>query len=93
LKIEPCIPRFWREFEIQYRHGKTVYRIRVENPHMINRGVLSIELDGSAQPNDEIALVDDGLSHEVRVVLGEKPALAEPSPTATPETAQQEQTL
>jgi len=93
LKIEPCIPRFWREFEIQYRHGKTVYRIRVENPHMINRGVLSIELDGSAQPNDEIALVDDGLSHEVRVVMGEKPAPAEPSPTATPETAQQEQTL
>ncbi len=93
LKIEPCIPRFWREFEIQYRHGKTAYRIRVENPHMINRGVLSIEIDGEAQPNDEIVLVDDSRSHEVRVVMGEKPAPAEPSPTVTPETAQQEQTL
>jgi cyclic beta-1,2-glucan synthetase len=78
LRIDPCIPRGWREFEITYRRGQTVYRIKVENPHSLCRGVLSVTLDEVVQREDAILLSNDGLNHEVRVVIGEKPAVTEP---------------
>jgi cyclic beta-1,2-glucan synthetase len=91
LRIEPCIPRGWREFEINYRRGSTTYRIKVEHPHSLCRGVASLELDGGVQPGDEVALIDDGRTHEVRVLMGERIAVddAEPerSETAQPEEA------
>ncbi|HEY6230737.1 MAG TPA: glucoamylase family protein [Pyrinomonadaceae bacterium] len=72
LQIDPCVPRWWRDFEITYRRGRATYRIRVENPLGLSRGVASVELDGAVQADDEIPLTDDGNHHEVRVVLGEK---------------------
>jgi cyclic beta-1,2-glucan synthetase len=72
LRIDPCIPRFWHEFEITYRRRKTTYRIKVENPHTLNRGVASVFLDGVEQSGDEIKLDDDGRNHEVRILMGEK---------------------
>ena len=82
LQIDPCVPRWWREFEITYRRGRTTYRIKVENPLAFHRGVAAVELDGTSQTLDEILLVDDGQTHTVRVLLGEKPAKDEPK---TPE--------
>jgi cyclic beta-1,2-glucan synthetase len=70
LRFNPCIPRDWREYEITYRHGKTSYRITVENPGGVSRGVAAVELDGAPQAEFEIKLVDDGREHVVRVVLG-----------------------
>jgi cyclic beta-1,2-glucan synthetase len=78
LRIDPCIPRGWREFEITYRRGKTTYRIKVENPHSLNRGVASVEVNGQTQTSDEIVLVGDERLHEVRVVMGEKPRVEAP---------------
>jgi cyclic beta-1,2-glucan synthetase len=72
LRIDPCIPRWWRDFEITYRRGRTTFRIKVENPHGVSRGVASVEFDGASQADDEIRLADDGQTHNVRVVLGEK---------------------
>ena len=83
LRIDPCIPRFWRDFEITYRRGSTIYRIRVENPHSVSRGVATLELDNRIQPEDEVVLTDDGQVHEVRVVLGEKPAGTKVPPRAS----------
>jgi len=71
LLIEPCIPRSWREFEINYRRGKTLYRIKVENPSSVCRGVAEVLLDGKLLASGEIPLTDDGLTHQVRVTLGE----------------------
>jgi cyclic beta-1,2-glucan synthetase len=90
LRIDPCIPRFWREFEITYRRGRTTYRIKVENPNSINRGVAAVELDRVAQYGDEIVLADDERVHDVRVVLGERVEVKEPEPQSS-ETAQHEQ--
>ncbi|HEY8204734.1 MAG TPA: hypothetical protein VIF81_08415, partial [Pyrinomonadaceae bacterium] len=86
LRMDPCIPRSWREFEITYRRGNTTYRIKVENPHSVSRGIASVELDGQLRSDDEVSLADDGGVHEVRVVLGEKPARAT-SETGTVEDA------
>jgi cyclic beta-1,2-glucan synthetase len=76
LRIEPCIPRSWRGYEINYRRGETRYSIKVENPFGISRGVAEVWLDDVQQPTLEIPLTDDGKTHQVRVVLGER----EPTP-------------
>jgi cyclic beta-1,2-glucan synthetase len=72
LRIEPCIPRGWREFEINYKRGTTLYHIKVENPLSVSRGIAEVWLDDAPLPNNEIPLRDDGQTHRVRIVLGEK---------------------
>jgi cyclic beta-1,2-glucan synthetase len=90
LRIDPCIPRWWREFEITYRRGKTTYHIKVENPHSLCRGVAEVKLDGVTQPDDRVLLSDDGVTHEVRVLMGERISADETEPL-TSETAQPEE--
>jgi cyclic beta-1,2-glucan glucanotransferase len=72
LRIDPCIPRAWRAFEIAFRHHKTRYEISVENHAGVCRGVARLELDGQELPHGStcVTLVDDGVIHRVRVVLG-----------------------
>ncbi len=73
LRIEPCVPRAWREYEITYRHRTARYHIKVENPFGVNRGVVSIEVDGQLIPTGDIPLADDGARHTIRIVMGEPP--------------------
>jgi len=75
LQIDPCVPRWWRDFEITYRRGRAVYRIKVENPLGVSRGVVSIEVDGTVQSS--IELIDDEKTHTIRVVMGEPVATEE----------------
>jgi cyclic beta-1,2-glucan synthetase len=72
LVIDPCIPRAWPGFEIEFRYHSATYKISVENPAGVSRGVVSIEIDGELSATDEsgLALSDDGRTHLVRVVLG-----------------------
>ncbi len=70
LRIDPVIPKTWTGFTIRYRYQQTTYEIAVENPNRISRGVERVELDDAALPDKLIPLVDDKLTHRVRVVLG-----------------------
>jgi cyclic beta-1,2-glucan synthetase len=70
LFVDPCIPRSWPGFALAYRHGAARYRVSVENPSGVCRGVASVELDGRPVEGDGVPLADDGREHEVRVVLG-----------------------
>jgi cyclic beta-1,2-glucan synthetase len=74
LTINPVIPKDWPGFRLRYRFQNTIYRITVENPHHCSRGVTVVELDGVAAADKIVTLRDDALPHEVRVVLGTKPA-------------------
>ncbi len=88
LRVDPCIPRWWHEFEITYRRENTTYRIRVENPHSLCRGIAEVALDGVAQPDHSVLLSKDGLTHEVRIVIGENLKPAGGSDVEREETAQ-----
>jgi cyclic beta-1,2-glucan synthetase len=71
LRIDPCIPRWWKGFEITYRFGGTLYQITVENPTGVCRGVSRVSLDGTLLPGEALVpLSDDGGEHQVVVVLG-----------------------
>ncbi len=60
LLIDPCIPRAWPGFEIDFRYHSARYEIVVQNPQGVSRGVASCELDGEAQPGAAPALAGDG---------------------------------
>ena len=70
LHLDPCIPRAWRGFAISFRYHSARYEIAVENPLGVTRGVSTVALDDQAIDGAGIALVDDGATHHVRVVLG-----------------------
>ena len=73
LLLEPCIPRAWRGYEIDFRYHSARYEIVVENPQGVTGGVASAFLDGQpvAGGGATIPLADDGATHAVRVVLGQ----------------------
>jgi cyclic beta-1,2-glucan synthetase len=70
LYVNPCIPHDWTGFKVDYRFGNTHYRINVENPSGVNRGVQQVLLDGIPLSDGLIPLADDGQLHEVKVVVG-----------------------
>jgi cyclic beta-1,2-glucan synthetase len=70
FELDPCIPTSWPEYAITWRFGRTRYEISVTNPEGRCRGIDAALLDGVAVDPRAIALVDDGRTHEVRVVLG-----------------------
>lgn len=70
LAIDPRIPGDWPGFEFSYRHRATCYRVVVENPDGVEHGARSATLDGRTIDPAAIPLVDDGVDHEIRVVLG-----------------------
>jgi cellobiose phosphorylase len=70
LRLEPCIPTHWKQYEITYRYRSATYHIVVENPQGVERGVKSISIDGQDRPAGAIELIDDQHVHEVRVLMG-----------------------
>jgi len=72
LSINPCIPRAWNGFEITYKYGSSRYRIAVDNPHGVSRGIVQASLDGQeiSRTSCSIKLVDDARYHFGQVTLG-----------------------
>jgi cyclic beta-1,2-glucan synthetase len=72
LVFEPCIPRSWRRYDVQYRHGSTLYEITVTNPFGATTGISHAELDHLTilRPPLRIPLVDDRAAHSIRIVMG-----------------------
>ncbi len=48
LIIDPCIPSGWKEYEMIRERRSAIYRIKVTNPHGVQRGVRSLTLNGRA---------------------------------------------
>lgn len=71
LFMDPCIPSSWSGFELSFQYDSAHYKITVENPGRVSRGVQTIELDGKSISRTEgIPLVKDGAEHLIRIVLG-----------------------
>ena len=78
LYLDPCIPKAWPSFEVILRHGSARYEILVENPDGVGQGIASAQLDEQAileQPV-RLPLADDGLTHRLRVRLGQVPGVS-----------------
>jgi cyclic beta-1,2-glucan synthetase len=71
LSIDPCVPRNWSNFSIAFRYHSALYKIRVENPSCVARGIALTRVDGKLISGKAvIGLLDDGAEHEILVVMG-----------------------
>jgi cyclic beta-1,2-glucan synthetase len=72
LRLDPCVPRAWRDFDIVFQHRTARYEVSIDNHAGVCRGIARLELDDQLQPDDSthLTLVDDGATHRVRVILG-----------------------
>jgi cyclic beta-1,2-glucan synthetase len=69
--VDPCIPSSWPEYQIAWRYLDSRYTITVSNPARRCRGVATATLDGAPVDAAAIPLVNDGLTHDVQIVLGD----------------------
>ena len=70
LRVNPCIPRGWGGYEATVKISGSEYRVVVENPDGVNRGVILVELDGVERTDRAIPLPPNSGAHRVRVVMG-----------------------
>jgi len=70
LRIDPCIPSTWPNYDVTYRTASAEFRIAVENPDGVCRGVRRVEIDGVARQDLLVPLANVTGTHTVRVVLG-----------------------
>jgi cyclic beta-1,2-glucan synthetase len=69
-RLDPCVPHTWANFQIVIRDGGTTYRIEVDNPLHVSRGVARVVFDGEPLREAFVPRRHDGRTHEVRVALG-----------------------
>lgn len=70
LAIDPCIPAGWAGYTVKRRYRGAVYRITVENPHHVEKGIASIAVDGTPITGNVLPPAAPGTEVQVRVVMG-----------------------
>lgn len=68
LKIEPCIPKDWKEYSMQYRYKNNIYNITIKNPNGKNREVTKIILNGKETEN-KIKLEKNGGVYNLEIIM------------------------
>ena len=76
FEMDPCIPSTWKDYTITWRIGTTCYEIEVANPDGYARGIAEATLDGTPVDPRAIPIHDDGATHAVRIMLGDRAAAA-----------------
>lgn len=70
LRIDPCIPASWPEYEVVRPFRGATCRVEVRNPDGVQTGVKEIEVDGEPLDGNVVPVFADGEEHRVRVVMG-----------------------
>lgn len=70
LKIDPCIPHTLSGFDCERTYRGVKYHIHVDNSAQVQKGVVSITVDGKKIEGNIIPFSDDKTSYEVTVILG-----------------------
>ena len=68
LKVEPCIPKEWKEYQIQYKWKESIYNIKIKNPEGKNTGVKKVILNGKEVENN-IKLNDERKIHQIEIIM------------------------
>ena len=71
LRFTPCLPASWSGFTMRYRYRETFYDIEVRQavPGAASPAT-RVTVDGAAQADGCVRLVDDRAAHAVRVDVG-----------------------
>jgi cellobiose phosphorylase len=70
LIIDPCIPRSWKTYTIVRKFRGKVFRMTINNPGGVSKGVKMLKLDGRLVAGTKIPIPNDAMEHVVEVELG-----------------------
>ena len=70
LKVDPCIPSEWKQFEVKREFRGCSYTIMINNEAGVNKGVKKLEVNGEVIGNSIIPHVEGRRTAEVRVWMG-----------------------
>ncbi len=69
LQVDPCIPQNWPGFKVSRQFRGATYKIEVQNPAQISKGVKSLIVDGRPVAGNVVPIFDDGKTHKVVATL------------------------
>ena len=69
LLIDPCLPSHWKSVSMRRTFRGAHFQVTVENPEGRQTGVKSVTLDGSPVEGNLLPVLDDGKTHEVKVMI------------------------
>ena len=70
LTLDPCIPKDWTKYKLEYIFKNTNYSISVQNPDRVNKGIKRLVFDGQEKHDHSVPLVNDGSRHKIEAVMG-----------------------
>jgi cellobiose phosphorylase len=70
LRLDPCIPKAWNGFKAKRVFRGVEYRITVQNPGHVSKGLKSLSVDGKAVAGNLIPLASGKKVVEVLAVMG-----------------------
>jgi cellobiose phosphorylase len=70
LKIDPCIPKDWKEYEVTKKYRGALYKITVKNPNGQTHGVKRLVLNGKELDSTIIPPQAKGTTNIIEVELG-----------------------
>jgi cellobiose phosphorylase len=70
LVIDPCLPAAWDGFQAVRRFRGAVYRVEVQNPDHVCRGLVSLRVDGQPLEGHTVPAFADGREHLIIARMG-----------------------
>ena len=70
LSVDPCIPHDFGDFELTRKFREGTYHIQVRNPKQVEKGVVSLRVDGQEIAGNVIPYVRGKKEYKVEVTLG-----------------------
>ncbi len=70
LRIDPCIPKDWDGFKMTRKFRGATYKIEVQNPSHVSKGVRETWVNGEKMNSNLIPLLEKGKQHSVKIIMG-----------------------
>jgi len=72
LKIDPCLPSDFGDFKLTRRFRDVIYNIKVKNPDNVEKGVISMKVDGEEVEGCIIPFDPSKTQVNVEILMGSK---------------------
>ena len=69
LRIEPCISKDWKEYEIKYKYKTSIYNIKVKNNNSKNTGVTKFILNDEEILEKKVLLQDNCKIYNIEIFM------------------------
>ena len=70
LSVDPCIPKGFGDFSITRKFREGIYHIQVKNPQNVEKGVVSMTVDGKAVDGHIIPYEKGKEEYNVVITMG-----------------------